>query len=146
MIDNHSIGQFKLKTKSIDPLIKPLLYYYYVLKQQRGPDEINVSVEIDHIIPQFALESSTLENKEIKTHNLFNLALLPKKENISKGEKWLKNIDDEWLKDQIALYSGIPINDFNLFSSVQSMGKLEERRKSAFKEAFDTKRDNFFIG
>jgi hypothetical protein len=146
VIDSHTIGKIRLKTGNVDPLLKPILYYQYVLSQQRGPDGVGVTVEVDHTIPQSELESSTLDGKELKAHNLFNLALLPKKENIWKNDKWLKLIDNTWLKDQVSLYTGIPISDFERFSTVQSMDALKKLRKGIYKEAFGKKRDDLFVG
>lgn len=146
IIESHSIGKIRLKTGNVDPQLKPILYYHYVLRQQRGPDGVGVTVEVDHTIPQSELEPSTLAGKELKTHNLFNLALLPKKENISKNDKWLKSIDDAWLKDQVAFYTAIPVQDFDRFSKVQSMDSLKEFRKGIYLDAFGAKRDSLFIG
>jgi hypothetical protein len=146
VIDQHSIGTIRLKTENVDPLLKPILYYHYVLLQLRGPEGIDVSLEVDHIIPQSLFEPSTLKSKEFKTHNLFNLALLPKKENISKGDKQLNILQDAWLKDQVARYTSIAQKDFDRFSNVQSVDELKTKRKKVFKEAFGVKRDTLFIG
>jgi hypothetical protein len=146
IIDHHSIGTIRLKTENVDPLLKPILYYHYVLLQLRGPEGIDVSLEVDHIIPQSSFEPSNLKGKEFKTHNLFNLALLPKRENISKGDKLLKHLpDDPWLKDQVSRYTSISQKDFERFSNVHSIDELKTKRKKVFKEAFGDKRDSVIV-
>jgi hypothetical protein len=72
--------------------------------------------------------------------------LLPKKENISKGDKLLKLLpDDAWLKDQVARYTSIQQKDFERFSSAKSIDDLKVKRKKVFKEAFGRKRDSLLI-
>lgn len=44
-IDEHKIGSSLLKTNEIDRYLKPILYYYYVLKSQKGPDDFD-SIEV----------------------------------------------------------------------------------------------------
>jgi hypothetical protein len=146
LLDGHSIGQIRLKTSSIDSLLKPLLHYFYVLVHQRGPDAIGVTVDVDHIIPQAALSSSTYAHRELHAHNLFNLALLPSKENITKGEKLLDEIRDPWLRDQVSVYARIPVADFRRYSSVASMGELREFRRAQFLDAFGAQRETAFVG
>ena len=146
IFDKHTVNGVKLKTGSVDSLLKPVLYYYYVLNQQKGPDGIDVTIEIDHIIPQEMFDSSTLLNKELKIHNLSNLALLPKKDNISKRNQPLRDITDPWLKTQVSSFTSIPEGDFERFSKVQSIDDLKDFRKGFFMEAFGGKRDNLFIG
>jgi hypothetical protein len=146
IFDKHTVNGVKLKTGSVDSLLKPVLYYYYVLNQQKGPDGIDVTIEIDHIIPQEMFDSSTLLNKELKIHNLSNLALLPKKDNISKRNQPLRDITDPWLKTQVSSFTSSPEGDFERFSKVQSIDDLKDFRKGFFMEAFGGKRDNLFIG
>ena len=92
--------------------MKPLLYHAYCLMNISGPDS-QYEIEIDHIIPQSIFKQSALAKKDLIQNSLYNLGLLPKKENVSKGADRLKNIDDEWLKDQITKYEFIPQNKFD---------------------------------
>jgi hypothetical protein len=78
------------------------------------------------VIPQEMFDSSTLPNKELKIHNLSNLALLPKKENISKGKQSLRSLTDPWLKVQVSSFTSIPEKDFERFSKVQSIDDLKD--------------------
>ena len=67
----------------------------------QGPDT-EYDIEVDHIIPQSLFKESSIENKDFVQHNLLNLGLLPKDENISKGIEILEkeiiktgiNVDD----------------------------------------------------
>ena len=71
----------------------PILYHYYCIKNQAGPDTLDF-IEVDHIMPQSLFDESRLTNREYLKHNIVNLALLPKKENISKSDKRLNAIHD----------------------------------------------------
>lgn len=121
--------------------MKPLLYHAYCLMNISGPDS-QYDIEIDHIIPQSAFKQSAIAQKDLIQHSLFNLGLLPKKENVSKGDEKLKNIDDEWLKNQIVTYESIPIDRFEEFSDISNYSTMFDLRKNAFfDKAFGEKRD-----
>ena len=53
-----------------------------------------------NIIPQTKFANTSIANKSAIVHNLYNLGLLPKKENISKSNKSLIEITDPWLISQ----------------------------------------------
>ncbi len=74
-------------------LMKPILYHMYCIESIGGPTG-DCSIEVDHIIPQSDFKSSIIPMREIIQDNLFNLGLLPKKDNISKSNHKLKNIED----------------------------------------------------
>ncbi len=116
-------------------LLKPILYHSYAIKNIQGPDT-QYPIEVDHIIPQTLFDSSTLPEKEYLKHNLFNLALLPKNENISKRNKKLIEINDEWLKDQIEKYTFIREKDFKKYSDLNHWEDLKNYRKEIFKKIF----------
>lgn len=122
--------------------VEPVLYHFYCLKMLAGPDT-DCTIEVDHIIPQTIFNSSTINNKNFQ-HNLFNLGLLPKRENCSKNSKRLVEITDQWLIDKIVKYDFITENEFSLFSDITNLGKLKELRAPIFKEVFDKKRDDIF--
>lgn len=122
--------------------MQSLLYHFYCLYELAAPASSNYHYEIDHIIPQTLFNGSALEDKEIIQDNLFNLALLPKKENISKSNKKLSVIDDPWLKNQILTYEFIPEDKFTEYSNVLNYKSMFEFRKKFFIEAFKTKRTN----
>ncbi|MCR4880255.1 MAG: DUF262 domain-containing protein [Bacilli bacterium] len=124
------------------PLMKPLLYHSYCLMNISGPDS-QYSIEIDHIIPQSLFDSTTLPNKKLLQHSLYNLGLLPKKENVSKGNERLRNIEDIWLKNQIKTYEFIPFDRFEEFSNINNYQALFDLRKATFfDKAFGEERDN----
>lgn len=127
-VDNDSIDQ---------SIMTPLVYYFYLLNNVAGPNEIDCAIEVDHIIPKTKFDSSTLANKDIIKDNLFNLGLLPKKENISKSNKLLKEINDEWLIDQIVRYENIAREDFKKYSDINNLESLKELRGNLYKNAFN---------
>ena len=64
-------------------LLRPVLYYYYVLTDSTPYNQVNTSFDVDHIIPQEAFKDNVMLDLNLKD-SLSNLALLPKKDNISK--------------------------------------------------------------
>lgn len=124
-------------------IMQPLLYHFYALSNIQGPDT-NYSIEIDHIIPQSIFKSSAIKNKEI-VNNLFNLALLPKDENISKSNKMLSQINSPWLEDQIEKYEFIEKKDFMKYSDLTNIDDLKLMRSSKIYDAFDKKRDQILV-
>lgn len=122
-------------------LMKPLLYHFYCLKCIQGPDT-DYGLEVDHIIPQTLFNESSIERKDVIQNNLLNLGLLPKNENIAKGNKKLILIDSQWLKDQIVKYEFIPEEMFLEYSNVNNYQKMFDAREQIFLEAYTEKRDN----
>ena len=118
----------------------PLLYHFYCLYQLAAPAASNYQYDIDHIIPQSLFKTSTLENKESIQDSLYNLALLPKTDNISKSNRKLKSIDDAWLKNQIREFEFITEDQYDDFSDVTNYKAMFEHRKKYFIEAFTEKR------
>ncbi len=121
--------------------MKPLLYHAYCMKSLQGPDT-NCTIEIDHIIPKTLFDSSSLERKGVIQNNLFNLGLLPKKENISKSNNKLKLIDDDWLISQIEKYEFIKKSEFDKYSNLNNYKDMFSKRFKIFKKAFKEDRDN----
>ena len=122
-------------------LMKPLLYHFYCLKCIQGPDT-NYGLEVDHIIPQTLFNESSIERKEVIQNNLLNLGLLPKNENIAKGNKKLILIDSQWLKDQIVKYEFIPEEMFLEYSNVNNFHKMFDIREQIFLGAYTEDREN----
>lgn len=122
-------------------MMKPLLYHFYCLRCMQGPDT-NYEIEVDHIIPQTLFNESSVLRKEIIQHNLLNLGLLPKDENIAKSNKKLVLIDSQWLKDQIVKYEFIPEDKFVEYSNVNAYQKMFDDRESIFMDAYTVKRNN----
>ncbi len=137
IFDSNSIDSVKISQK----LVAPILYHFYCISKIQGPDS-DYNIEIDHIIPQSLFKQSTLSDKENLQHNIFNLALLPKNENISKSNKRLVEITDQWLKDQIKKYAFIEEGDYNKFSDLNNIEDLKQLRSEIILEAFRTKRNS----
>lgn len=144
MTSKHEVMGAKLSQDSIDLVTKTILYYHYVLSAQAGPDGLDIKIDQDHIIPKSLLNNSTIADKNIKVNNLFNLCLLPKRENISKTDKMLDEVKDSWLIDQIEKYSGINRKNFPEFSKVESLDKLKKTREKLFVQAHIDKQSKYF--
>ncbi|MFC0237081.1 DUF262 domain-containing protein [Fictibacillus phosphorivorans] len=138
IIENNTINDTKIKKYSD---LKPILIHHYCLSNQAGPDDPDVEITIDHIYPQDVFNNSPFEDKDILCNNLFNLALLPKSDNVSKGNKKLKVIDNQWLTDYIVKYTGITSEDFNKYSDINNIEYLKEKRKIDFLNSFTAKRN-----
>ena len=137
ILDNNSIEDAPIDQQSLTPI----LYYYYCLKEQVGPSGIeDIAIEVDHIIPQTKFDNSTINNKEIIKHNLFNLGLLPKKDNVSKSNKSLREITDSWLQNQIITYEEISKDEFEKYSDVNNYKDLKNKRGELFKQVFTANR------
>lgn len=134
--NKSTIGGFAVSLK----VMKPILYHFYCLCQLQGPDASDI--EIDHIIPQALFKVSSIPNKEAIMDNLFNLGLLPKRENVSKSDNKLMLIESQWLKDQIARYEFVAEADYQKFSNIGNYKKLFEMRKEYFEKAFGELRNN----
>lgn len=120
-------------------LLRPVLYYFYIITELAPINQANVSFDVDHIIPQEVFEGNSMIDQSFKD-SLVNLALLPTKDNISKKSKKLNAITDSWLKLQITTFTGIAETDFEKYSDVTNLGSLAAQRKVLFVVAFDTNR------
>lgn len=135
--DKYSINEAPLSQKNMTPI----LYHYYCLMEMQGPD--GWKIEVDHIIPQAAFKNLS-DDKMAHADSLYNFALLPKKDNISKSNKRLNEVHDVWLKSQILKYEFIEEKDFAEYSDVANYSALYQKRAKRMIEEFTTKRD-FFI-
>lgn len=120
-------------------MMSALLYHFYCLQRLQGPDT-DYEIEVDHIIPQTAFNESIIERKDIIQHNLLNLGLLPKDDNVAKSNKRLNAIVSSWLKDQIVKYEFIPIEKFSDYSDIGNYEKMFASRQEVFYNAYGTKR------
>jgi hypothetical protein len=140
IFDENKIEENNINQK----ILEPILYHFYCLKKLAGPDTGLYSIEIDHIVPKTLFKNaSTIPNKEILQNNLFNLALLPKDQNISKNNLKLNEISNQWLKDQIKKYEFIDEKDYDKFSNINNLNELKKLRRKQFEIVFDKDRDNF---
>ncbi|MGV3460165.1 MAG: DUF262 domain-containing protein [Flavobacterium sp.] len=141
IFNSNTIEGAKITSKKI---LEPVLLHFYALNSIQGPDS-QYSLEIDHIIPQSLFKSSSLPDKDALQHNLFNLAVLPKDENISKSNKRLVEISNEWLKGQVTRYTSIEDDKFGLYSDLANVKELKDFRSNFFYNTFDKIRESLLI-
>ncbi|MEG0416441.1 MAG: DUF262 domain-containing protein [Erysipelothrix sp.] len=122
--------------------VTPIVYHYYFLSQIKGPNELININEVDHIYPQSKFKDLSEEMNNLYLNNLINLQIIPKRENIQKGAKSLLEINDKWLIDQIEIYSGIKLDDFDKFSNISNIEKLKDLRKPYYIKAYKEKRND----
>ena len=116
--------------------MQPILYLLYALKGIRAPQADNF--DVDHIIPQRSFDGNGLSQKK---DSLFNLGLLPKKDNISKGDKHLNIIQDRWLISQIKEYEFISDEERNLYSCAENYKSLFDKQRKIYLETFKKERE-----
>lgn len=109
----------------------PLLYYSYILQDLAPSVLSDVTYDVDHTMPQAWFEGNSMVNQKLKD-SLTNLALLPKKQNISKSDKALKEISDTWLRQQIVIFTGISEADFEKYSDIMNITVLQSDRKAKY--------------
>lgn len=120
--------------------LKPVLYYYYCITNCTPTNQVNISFDVDHIIPKERFSGNQIINQSYRD-SLINLALLPKKDNISKKAKALNEITDSWLKLQIITYTKIQEKDFETYSDISNIEKLYKMRSKIFINTFSTDRN-----
>lgn len=118
---------------------KGIIYHYYCLKKMRPIIEgagINAKYEIDHIYAQAQFKSATTIDIKLK-ESLGNKALLPKLENISKGEKAINQLRSEtWLYDMVKTYTGIKEEDVDKYSDIINIQEMIDYRIEDYKKVF----------
>lgn len=121
-------------------ILTPVLYYYYVLTEKAPINGLEIQFDVDHLYPQEKFKDNEFVDISDKDC-LCNLSLLPKKDNISKSNKSLKEIVDPWLTQQIEVYAEIPAREFEQFSDLSHINQLKEKRSKIFLEAFKETRN-----
>lgn len=121
--------------------VTPLLYYSYVLRDLSPSNLDDVTFDIDHTIPQARFENNQFADQKLKD-SLANLSLLPKKENISKGERPLNAITDPWLKSQIVQYIGIEESEFETYSDITHLEALRQKKQEMYLQLFRNTRES----
>lgn len=118
------------------------LYHYYCIKKMMPITAIDKSYEMDHIFAQRQFETSTISIKW--KDNLCNFALLPKKDNISKSDKTLLELQADksntWLFDEVKRYTEITDRDIAKFSDINNIQELINKRLALFKSAMSKDR------
>ena len=141
-LDKSSYGTFNNSDMTVQ-LNTPIIYHYYCLRSLGPTDTISTTYEVDHIYPQADFKDNDNVDQKLKD-SYFNLALLPKKENIQKSDKKLKDLTDDWLKQEVSKYTEISLADFTKYSSLSYIDDLRKERLEKFKSAFKELRDNLF--
>ena len=140
VFDKNKLGE---KDITFDNM-KPLLYHFYCLNEQRGPEvAVNESFDVDHIIPQALFKNATaITAAELIQNNLLNLGILPKEVNVSKSNHRLIEITDSWAKQEIEKFEFVPndIETYQKFSDVGNYQALFDLRRPIFIKAFKEKR------
>lgn len=120
-------------------ILKPVLYYYYVITSCSPINQVNVSFDVDHIIPKERFVGNNMIAQTYRD-SLINLAFLPTKDNISKKAKALNEITDSWLKLQISTYTGIKEAEFEQYSDIANISLRYNARSKLFTTAFTANR------
>ncbi len=119
--------------------LTPILYYFYSIKHIGPGTNSDLKFDVDHIYPQELFDDNQFaidKNKDC----LANLALLPKKDNIKKGSRSLKEINEDWLIDAINQYAEISKKDFEKYSDLNNFDDLKKTRGKSFIKCFGEKR------
>lgn len=121
---------------------KAILYHYYCLKKMLPLFEHNKLYEMDHIFAQRQFDTSTITSSW--KDNLYNFALLPKKDNISKSDRTLNDLKQDtsntWLFDEVKRYTEISDSEIEKYSNINNISDLIQKRKSLFIDAFTVNR------
>lgn len=121
---------------------KALLYHYYCLKKLTPMLGIDTTYEMDHIFAQRHFETSTVSL--LWKDNIFNFALLPKKDNISKSDKTLRELQSDetnsWLFEEVKRHTEISNEEIEKFSNINNIEELLNKRKELFKVVMITNR------
>ena len=72
--------------------------------------------------------------------SLINLEILSSKANESKNDKYLNQITDSSIKNEISKSSNIPITEFEKYSDITNIDDLKELRKKVFLDIFNKNR------
>jgi len=138
VIDNCKIADDDIKFS----LMKTIIFHHYSIAEEMGPNDVNIKVNVDHIIPQAQFDNGTIDNAENVKNSIFNLCPLPQKENAKKSDKTLNEITDKWLIQQIEKYSHIKEDDFKNYSNVTKWEELKKSRRGFFEEQFFVNRNH----
>lgn len=122
-------------------ILTPVLYYYYILTDRSPSSSLDEQFEVDHLYPQDKFKDNNMIDISNKD-SLCNLSLLPKKENISKSNKALKEIVDPWLIKQITIFADIKQCDFEKYSDLSNMDELKCSRRPLYEKAFKETRNS----
>lgn len=138
-IKEACVGEYNGSATTVK-ILRPILYYSYVLNQSTPRNQTDIVNEVDHIIPKEKLQNNSMVDPKFE-NSLSNLTLLSKKDNISKKSKALNEITDLWLKETITLYTGIEESEFDDFSDATNSKDLQKKRTEIFVNTFESIRN-----
>ncbi len=134
-------------TGTMSKVDKGIIYHYYCLKKIRPSfDGAGASAvyEIDHIYAQAQFNSVTTIDATLM-ESLGNKALLPKLDNISKGDKSLAELrSSDWLYGEVRRVTGIKEEDIDKYSDIVNIQDLIDTRIDDYKSVFNTDRISLF--
>ncbi len=140
VIDSFATG----KTSKVD---KGIIYHYYCLKKMRPSFDgagANAVYEVDHIYAQAQFNSVTTIDTTLM-ESLGNKALLPKLDNITKGDKSLAELRPYgWLYGEVKRVTGISEEDIDKYSNIVNIQDLIDSRTADYKSVFSVDRIYLF--
>lgn len=112
---------------------KEALIRYFLVLQKKQPDPTgNTLYDIDHIIPQKAIDAAAEGTiKKTLKNSLGNMALFPRPRNQAKKDKKLVDMPSD-LKKEVAKYADVAEEDFEKYSAVTNLEALVEERKAMY--------------
>lgn len=126
---------------------KGIIYHYYCLKKIMPCYDGNLAkakYEIDHIYAQSKFKNVVTIDKQLMD-SLGNKALLPKLENINKGEASLAELRPQsFLYEEVKRVTGIKEADIDKYSDIGNIQELIDERIQDVKSVFKTDRNNLF--
>ena len=140
LLDNFAQGN----NSKVD---KGIIYHYYCLKKIRPYFDgvsTNAKYNIDHIYAKAQFNNVTTIDSGLM-ESLGNKALLPRIDNIEKGDKSLAELRfHEWLYSEVKRVTGISEDEIDKFSDIVNIEELIALRISDYKKVFSNDRISLF--
>lgn len=126
---------------------KGIIYHYYCLKKIRPFFDgvgANAKYNIDHIYAKAQFKNVTTIDSTLM-ESLGNKALLPRVDNIEKGDKSLAELrPHDWLYSEVKRFTGISDDEIDKFSDIVNIEELIAKRISDYKNVFSNDRMSLF--
>ena len=140
LLDNFAQGN----NSKVD---KGIIYHYYCLKKIRPYFDgvsTNAKYNIDHIYAKAQFNNVTTIDSGLM-ESLGNKALLPRIDNIEKGDRSLAELRfHEWLYSEVKRVTGISEDEIDKFSDIVNIEELIALRISDYKKVFSNDRISLF--
>lgn len=122
---------------------KGIIYHYYCLKKMLPSYDgcgTGANYEVDHIYAKAQFANVTTLNPELM-ESIGNKALLPKLDNIAKGDKSIKELcNNNWLYEEVKRVVGIAEAEVEKYSDIVNVQELINKRVSDYKKVFSVDR------